>query len=63
MKTSYRITNQMCSFINNILIGEERMKACRDDAKVLYIRNSMFNIQIVVCAEIMKLLDSGVKPS
>ena len=63
MKTSYRITNQMCSFINNVLIGEERMKACRDGAKVLYIRNSMFNIQIVVCAEIMKLLDSGVKPS
>lgn len=63
MKTSYRITNQMCSFINNVLIGEERMNACRDGAKVLYIRNSMFNIQIVVCAEIMKLLDSGVKPS
>jgi hypothetical protein len=63
MKTSYRITNQMCSFINNVLIGEERMKACRDGAKVLYIRNSMYNIQIVVCAEIMKLLDSGVKPS
>jgi hypothetical protein len=63
MKTSYRITNQMCLFINNVLIGEERMKACRDGAKVLYIRNSMFNIQIVVCAEIMKLLDSGVKPS
>jgi hypothetical protein len=63
MKTSYRITNQMCMFVNNVLIGEERMRACRDGAKVLYIRNSMYNIQIVVCAEIMKLLDSGVKPS
>jgi acyl carrier protein phosphodiesterase len=63
MKTSYRITNQMCSFINDVLIGEERMRACRDGIKVQYIRNSTYNIQVVVCAEIMKLLESGVKPN
>jgi len=63
MKTSYRITNQMCSFINDVLIGEERMLACRDGMKVQYIRNGTYNIQVVVCAEIMKLLESGVKPN
>lgn len=63
MKTSYRITNQMCQFVNNVLLGEERMNACRDGIQVQYIRNTSYNIQIVVCAEIMKLLESGVKPS
>jgi hypothetical protein len=63
MKTSYRITNQMCSFINDVLIGEERMLASRDGMKVQYIRNGTYNIQVVVCAEIMKLLESGVKPN
>jgi len=63
MKTSYRITNQMCSFVNNVLLGEDRMRACRDGVEVQYIRNTSHNIQIVVCAEIMKLLESGVKPS
>jgi len=63
MKTSYRITNQMCEFVNNALLGEQRMKACRDDMNVQYIRNSAYNIQIVVCAEIMKLLEAGVKPN
>jgi hypothetical protein len=63
MKTSYRITNQMCAFVNNALLGEERMKACRDGIEVQYIRNTSYNIQIIVCAEIMKLLESGVKPN
>ena len=53
----------MCSFVNDVLIGEERMRACRDGAKVQYIRNGTYNIQVVVCAEIMKLLESGVKPN
>lgn len=63
MKTSYRITNQMCSFVNNVLLGEQRMQACRDGMNVQYIRNSAYNIQIVVCAEILKLLESGVTPN
>jgi len=63
MLTSYRITNQMCSFINDVLIGEERMRACRDGIKVQYIRNSKYNVQLIVCAEIIKLLESGVKPN
>jgi len=63
MKMSYRITNQMCSFVNDVLIGEERMKACRDGCRVQYIRNSRYNIEKIVCIEICKLFDEGVKPS
>jgi adenylate kinase len=63
MKTSYRITNQMCSFVNNVLLGEDRMKACRDDMKVQYIRNSGYNIEIIICAEITRLIETGANPS
>ena len=63
MKTSYRITNQMCSFVNDVLIGEPRMNACRNDVPVQYIRNSRYNIERIVCAEINRLFDSGVNPN
>jgi hypothetical protein len=63
MKTSYRITNQMCNFINNVMIGGERMKAVKDGCQVQYIRNSLFNLQTIVYFEIMKLFEMGVKPN
>ena len=63
MKTSYRITNQMCSFVNKVLLGENRMSACRDGVNVQYIRNTSSNIQRIVCVEIYKLFEMGVKPS
>jgi len=63
MKMSYRITRQMSEFVNNAMLGEQRMDACRDDVPVQYIRNSRFNIERIVCAEINKLFEQGVKPS
>lgn len=63
MKTSYRITNQMCEFINKVMIGNERMKANREGAKVNYIRNNRQNIEKIVYNDIKRLLDEGVKPN
>jgi hypothetical protein len=63
MKMSYRITNQMSKFVNNALLGEPRMDACRDDVNVQYIRNSRFNLERIVCAEIYKLFTEGIKPN
>jgi hypothetical protein len=62
MKMSYRITNQMRDFVNNVMLGESRMEACRDGSPVTYIRNSRMNIERVVAAEICKLLDQGFLP-
>jgi hypothetical protein len=62
MKMSFRITNQMCNFVNDVMLGEERMKACRDDQSVVYIRQSRDNICRIVVAEINKLFEKGVKP-
>lgn len=63
MKTSYRITKPICSFINNVMIGEDRMDAVKEGPPVQYIRNSMYNLQNVVYAEMMKLFEMGVKPN
>lgn len=63
MKMSYRITNQIRDFVNNVLIGDERMDACREDQPVHYIRNSRQNMEKIVYSEIIKLFESGVKPN
>jgi len=63
MKMSYRITNQMCKFVNEVMLGENRMEACRDGAPVTYIRNSRKNIERIVAAEICKLLEQGFSPA
>jgi len=63
MKMSYRITNPMCSFINNVMLGEARLEACRHGEPVKYIRNSRTNIEKMVIFEVTKLLENGAKPS
>jgi superfamily I DNA and RNA helicase len=62
MKMSFRITNQMRSFVNNVMLGGPRMNSCRDAENVTYIRNSRYNLCKVVFAEINKLFEQGVKP-
>jgi hypothetical protein len=56
---SYRITNQMAKFVNNVMLGEPRLKACRDGPNVMYIRNNRTNIEKVVIYNIKKLLEDG----
>ncbi len=65
LKTSYRITNQMADFINNIMLDDQRLIACRNGPiNVTYIRNSQRNIENTVIFMIQKLLASGsVSPS
>ena len=59
MKMSYRITDPMCSFVNQVLLGENRLESCRDGQQVLYIRNSQTGIENTVIFHINKLLNSG----
>ena len=63
MKMSYRITNPMCSFINNVMLGENRLEACRNGEPVKYIRNSRTNLEKMVIFEVTKLLENGAQPS
>jgi hypothetical protein len=63
MKMSYRITRPMCSFVNNVMLGHDRMAACKDGEPVNYIRNTNSNMQKTVAFEILKLFDEGYLPS
>jgi hypothetical protein len=61
---SYRITNQMSRFVNDVMLGHELMSACRDGEPVVYIRNNMRNIEKTIIYTINELLTNGcVKPN
>lgn len=63
MNLSYRITNEMCSFVNNVMLGVNRMDACKEGSPVTYIRNSKQNLEKIVAGEIIKLFEEGYQPS
>ena len=63
MKMSYRITRPMCSFVNNVMLGRDRMDACKDGKPVTYIRNNRQNMERIVAVEILKLFEEGYLPS
>ena len=63
MKMSFRITNQIREFVNNVMLGEPRMNACRDGMKVFYIRRDPRNMLNIVHYQIKRLLQEGAFPS
>lgn len=64
LKTSYRITNQMSSFINDVMLGETRLVSCREGAlKVHYFRNLQKNLENLVIFHINRLIAEGAQPS
>lgn len=63
LKTSYRITNQMASFVNNVMLGEKRMNACREGNPVIYIRNTRFYLEKIIIHHIQRILSEGDLPS
>jgi len=63
MKMSYRITDEICAFVNNVMIGQHRMNSCRSDETVKYVRNSRTNLEKSVIFEVNRLLAQGAKPS
>ena len=63
MKMSYRITRPMCSFVNRVMLGRDRMDACKDGKPVTYIRNNRQNMERSVAVEILKLFEEGYLPS
>ena len=63
LQTSYRITDQMATFINDAMLGEDRLKSCREgEHKVYYLRNSRRNLENTVIFHIRKLLSEGAHP-
>ena len=64
LKTSYRITNQMADFVNETMLSEKRLYACREGEPVCYIRRRIHELQWIVVNTIQDLISNhGVKPS
>lgn len=62
LNTSYRITNQMSSFINNAMLGEECVLSCKDGVNVEYIRKSGNTMVKIVVNTIKTLIKDGANP-
>jgi hypothetical protein len=58
LHTSYRITQTMSYFINQAMLGEDRLIACENKPgiPVFYIRKPFFQITIIVIHQIKKLI-------
>ena len=64
LKTSYRITNEMADFINEVMIGEKRIYACRDGEPVVYIRRQIHELERMVVTTIRELIENqGAEPA
>lgn len=59
LRMSYRITNEMSYFVNNAMLGHERLLACRSGPKVMYIRKNRYSMETSVVAMITQLIDQG----
>ena len=63
LKMSYRITQPMADFVNEAMLGEHRLLACKEGEPVIYIRDSMYRLQNSVVFYIRALIAKGVNPS
>ena len=64
LKTSYRITNPMADFINHVMIGEQRLFACKEGEPVYYIRRQIHELERIVVTTIRDLIENhNAKPS
>lgn len=61
LSTSFRITNQIASFINRYLIGYERINACKKGDKVRYMYINHFRQKYDVYKEVLYYLQKGFK--
>lgn len=56
LKMSYRITQQMADFVNNVMLGETRLLACKDGLEVAYMREPTHQSKINILHIILTLL-------
>lgn len=63
LKISYRITKPMADFVNKVMLGEDRVEACKQGRPILYIRNSKYFLQRTIVYNILELIKLGVNPS
>lgn len=63
LKTSYRITNQMCHFVNHVMLNSSRLTAKRNGKPVQYIRREYHNLIKILVYQIQQIIEKGDLPS
>jgi hypothetical protein len=63
LQMSYRITDQISSFVNKTMLDEELMLSCKSGEPVVYYRGNPKNSGNYIVHSIKQLLDAGVKPN
>ena len=62
LSTTYRLTNTMASFVNDVMLGENRLHAIKDGVQVKYIECNIFRISEILTNKIICMLKNGIKP-
>ena len=64
LRMSYRVTRPMAQFVNDVMLGDTRLLACRDGVPVSYFRHARHNLERMVTYQIRQiLLQPGNSPS
>ncbi|NBV83828.1 hypothetical protein EBR57_06890 [bacterium] len=63
LRTSYRLTQPMASFVNHAMLGQELMVACRDGPQVTYFRRPRHQIEDIILYRIQHFLKKGDTPA
>jgi hypothetical protein len=61
LNTSYRITIPMAKFVNEYLLGEERLEACKPGVPVIYVRKDRYSNEKTLIGMIYTLIQEGAK--
>jgi hypothetical protein len=61
LNTSYRITIPMANFVNQYLLGEDRLNACKTGVPVIFVRKDRFSNEKTLIGMIYTLIQQGAK--
>ena len=63
LKMSYRVTDNIRKFVNDVMFGEEYMDSCKEGPEVVYVkRNSGFNEKIIISTILRLMKENNAKP-
>lgn len=63
LSTSYRLTNEIAAFVNDVMLGYKRIQTERSGSPVIYIRDNIFTVYKKLASYIIALIDSkSIKP-
>ncbi len=64
MQESYRVTKQISTFVNKVMLGSNRIISNKkSDYKVQYYKKNKFMIHVIFAKKILEYLGKGYKPS